>query len=219
MLSGTLLLKGALTLIYQQWVSLSIPQSLPLFLKEMNHGARPQALVLPSLLVFGKHKKGAANFVRERSLVRSQHRLLRAMIVCRKNATERKRLRLILGLLPVSSTPTVHQRDAPGYRRLCTAAVRSSNPLNSTLETALLQAKTQALRPVASHLAQPSKRLLLTSSSGRCLSLGKHLGSASGATVFHQIHYRSCDLLTAPYRRFYRVGVISFFGADQSQID
>ena len=39
MLSGTLLLEGALT-IYQQWVSLSIPQSLPLFLKEMNHGAQ-----------------------------------------------------------------------------------------------------------------------------------------------------------------------------------
>jgi hypothetical protein len=31
-----------------------------------------------------------------------------------ENTTERKRLRLILGLLPVSSTPTVHQRDALG---------------------------------------------------------------------------------------------------------
>ncbi len=44
MLSGTLLLEGALTLIYQQWVSLSIPQSLPLFLKEMNHGAQGRRL-------------------------------------------------------------------------------------------------------------------------------------------------------------------------------
>src|SRR5919107_3246026 len=75
---------------------------------------RPQALVLPSLLVFGKDKKGAADFTRQSSLVRSQHRLLRAISFCRKNATERKRLRLILSFLPVSSTPTVHQRDTLG---------------------------------------------------------------------------------------------------------
>ena len=49
--------------------------------------------------------------------------------------------------------------------------------------------------------------------------LDVHFGFASGETVFDQLHYRSCDLLAAPFRGFDRVGVIPFFGTDQSQID
>jgi hypothetical protein len=48
--------------------------------------------------------------------------------------------------------------------------------------------------------------------------LGKHLSSAYGEIVFHRPYYRPCDLLAALRGGFDRVGVVSFFGADQPQI-
>ena len=96
--------------------------------------------------------------------------------------------------------------------------VTSPSLVWSTLETALLQACIQALR--LSRLTARDRASACIFELLRALpSLDVHLGSASGKIAFHQIHYRSCDLLAAPRRRFYRIGVITFFGADQSQID
>jgi hypothetical protein len=39
MLLAHLFLEGALTVIYPQWVSLPVPESLPLFLKQMDYEA------------------------------------------------------------------------------------------------------------------------------------------------------------------------------------
>ena|SRR5215210_610774 len=59
---------------------------------------------------------------------------------------------------------------------------------------------------------------LLRRRSNDDIGLGEDLGPASDGASFHELCYRPRDLLAAPRRWFYRVGVILFFGADQPQI-
>ncbi len=44
--------------------------------------------------------------------------------------------------------------------------------------------------------------------------LSENLGPASDGASFYELYYSPSDLLAAPCRRFDRVGVVLFFGAD-----
>src|SRR3712207_6491531 len=114
------------------------------------------------------------------------------------------------GVVSVSKMRSWAARCSKGsyYRRVSDMVAGSFRqpPLASAVLTALR---------VAAPLRPPP---LLRGRRSDDTGLGEDLGPASNGAFYHELCYRPRDLLAAPRRWFYRVGVIPFFGADQPQI-